>query len=322
VRVTKEGAGKMVKLFWLALLVCILAVPHGTSRTSEFLVIPNPMPASPFAWTSCRGGLSSMLIAPLRGGSGVNPSMDEQMLDLDASYWLGIGPRMLKNIKDMMRATEKLLDHSVASLRALHHSLEERGAQLRALEDKAAALRELAEGSTEEIQASDDMLDMTLDVQQQIMVYLGTVMTLIRRANFLEETVAQTERLIQGGALQEIQEHLAALTHRHKTKSSMAVQEANFARNFDRMAIDWLLYSGLHVKARQLAELSHTPLPRTMPKLEAAGSAISAMLKSGDLGPLMRWRVKNKKAVSKSKGGKMDEQVLSLLALPVPKYKY
>jgi hypothetical protein len=102
----------------------------------------------------------------------------------------------------------------------------------------------------------------------------------------------------------------------------MAIQEANFARNFDRMAIDWLLYGGLHVKARQLAELSHTPLPRAMPKLEAAGSAISALLKSGDLGPLMRWRVKNKKAVNKSKSGKMDEQVLSLLALPIRKYKY
>ena len=41
-----------------------------------------------------------------------------------------VGPRLLKTVKDMLRAVEKLLDHSSASLRALHRSLQEQGEQV------------------------------------------------------------------------------------------------------------------------------------------------------------------------------------------------
>jgi uncharacterized protein YceH (UPF0502 family) len=98
--------------------------------------------------------------------------------------------------------------------------LAERGAQLRSLDSKAAALRECAAGKDGKVGESDaadeTLLEMTLDMQQDLMVYLGTVMLLVRRATFLEEMVSQAERLIQGGVLQELEHHLASLNRRRR----------------------------------------------------------------------------------------------------------
>lgn len=138
----------------------------------------------------CRGGHQSSEVGP--------------EFAMDASYWLELGPRLMTTVKDMIRATEKLLDHSVASLRALHLGLEEHGAHLQELQDKAEALRKVRDEGGEE-QATGEMLDLTLGVQQELMLHLGTVLMLARRAAFLQDSVSHAERLIHGGVLQELQ---------------------------------------------------------------------------------------------------------------------
>lgn len=80
------------------------------------------------AWGAGRGGRGvetlgmrqlQCLTCSLRGGG--EAADEEPAIEMDSAYWHDIGPRMLTSIKDMMRATEKLLDHSAASLRALHN---------------------------------------------------------------------------------------------------------------------------------------------------------------------------------------------------------
>ena len=68
------------------------------------------------------------MIMRCRGGAGqcgeVSSISAAAEIAVDGSYWLDIGPRILKTVKDMLRATEKLLDHSAASARALHRGFQ------------------------------------------------------------------------------------------------------------------------------------------------------------------------------------------------------
>ena len=171
------------------------AAAAGAAQARTGMARP-PCPCEPprrdYRVLRCRGGLQS---------SEVEQSPEFAM---DASYWLELGPRLMTTVKDMIRATEKLLDHSAASLRALHLGLEEHGAHLQELQDKAEALRKVRDEGGEE-QATGEMLDLTLDVQQELMLHLGTVLMLARRAAFLQDSVSHAERLIHGGVLQELQ---------------------------------------------------------------------------------------------------------------------
>lgn len=142
-----------------------------------------------------------------RGGSQSAQAVQSPEFAMDASYWLDLGPRLLTTVKDMIRGTEKLLDHSAASLRALHHDMEEHGANLQALQDKADALQ-MAREDDMAANATNAMLDLTLEVQQGLMLHLGTVLMLAQRAAFLQDSVAHAERLIHGGVLQELQVRL------------------------------------------------------------------------------------------------------------------
>ena len=75
----------------------------------------------------------------------------------------------------------------------------------------------------------------------------------------------------------------------------MSGQEANFQRNFDRLAIDWLLSTGNTHEAKRHAKLADRPLPVNFAKFETVGAAVSRML-DGDLGPLIKWCHKNRYA--------------------------
>jgi len=107
------------------------------------------------------------------------------------------------------------------------------------------------------------------------------------------------------------QQHLAALAAREEGgEGAMARQEANFHRNFDRMAIDFLLSSGQTARARRLAALSSVPLPLAFPKFEAASAAISRLL-DGDMGPVMRLWHKNRKSLGEVPDGDAAVELLA-----------
>ena len=249
----------------------------------------------------CKGGAGQ---SP--EGRGISAAAD---IAVDGSYWLDIGPRILKTVKDMLRATEKLLDHSAASARALHRELEESGARLGQLKEKADAAgsedgfrahagadANTADRHVQEQEATEEMADFTLELQQQLMVHMGTVTLLTRRAAYLQETVSLAQQLIYGGVLDEILEHVKRLVDRRGAEGSAVVQEAKFERNFDRMAVDWLLCIGEPAEAKQLAELAGVPVP-ALPKFEAARAALDRLLE-GDLAPIMVWWHKQQRALA------------------------
>jgi len=280
------------------------AAPAGATLRAS--TVKGPSHASEELWSLSRAVLRC------RGGgeeAGFPGLASAAEIAMDASYWLDIGPRILKTVKDTLRATEKLLDHSAASARALHRSLEESSAQLLLLKNEAdAASAEGGDGDQEE-QLTDQMADLTLEIQEKLMVHTGIVTMLTRRAACVQETLSHAEQLIHGGVLEEIEQHLTRLTQRRSAEGGVLAQEARFERNFDRMAVDWLLRVGETAEARQYAKLTDVPCP-ALPKFEAAHAALDRMLE-GDLGPMMRWCHKYRRVLADPFGGP-DELLANL----------
>ena len=286
------------------LLLCLIlgAMPLFASlgaplRRMAMAAPCRPAPRARRMVLRCKGGAGQSA-----EGRGISAAAD---IAVDGSYWLDIGPRILKTVKDMLRAAEKLLDHSVASARALHRALEESGARLGQLKEKADAAgsedgfradADAGDRHVQEQEATEEMADFTLELQQQLMVHMGIVTLLTRRAAYLQETVSLAQQLIHGGVLDEIQEHVKRLVDRRGAESSAVVQEAKFERNFDRMAVDWLLCVGETAEAKQLAELAGVPVP-ALPKFEAARAALDRLLE-GDLAPIMEWFHKQRRALA------------------------
>ena len=292
--------------FSFVLLACILcAFPRRVAPAGDGVAsccgVGTSVHVVPSARPGCTraAGVGLCCLLRVRGGSAEQTTPDLGLV-LDASYWHEVGPRLMTTIKDMVRATEKLLDHSAASMRALHSEMEKHGEQLRVLQEKAAMLSQNPANTKEaEEEACGQMLDMTLDMQQSLMLHLGTVLMLARRAKHLEHSVMQSERLIQGGVLQELQQHLEFLTERRRVQHGAAEQQAQFEHNFDRMAMDWMLWTGQPQQVKRFARLADLPLPLAFSRFEVHSAAVGRMLQ-GDLGPIMLWYHTNRKALAKN----------------------
>ena len=223
-----RGAGRSRPAGAALLLACLLGgLPPGQGRRAC-----GGCGLAPRHRHTVADGLRLLATPPLgglrlRGGGsegGEAAAEDRDDLAVDVSYWHEVGPRMLKTVKDLMRAIEKLLDHSAAQLRALHAALAARGDELRALHAAAseAAAAAAAPDAAGAVHAEDaiagrlNVADRMLEVQQALLVYLGAATMLARRARWLQDTVERLERLVHGGVLMELQQHLAALAQRRQ----------------------------------------------------------------------------------------------------------